>query len=266
MVKAQSVCITKNVILRNKIHKQFMAKKIANSLKIARISIIFAFIFLIGIFIPIIIGLDGFDGGFAISFICFFLLLCSVITSIIFWRMSILEEKIKNGKNLIAHWTYSKAEWQDFTKTDLNLDKSYKNMLFYIICGFSIFFGIAFYIYDPEDGIYVTYVMLGLIVLMFFVSKYSIYSANQNNLKNQGETYISTEGVIANGQFHSWKTLGAQLENITYIDDTKPKLLEFEYSIIVRYGRQSSFVRIPVPKNEEKNVKEICEKILKSNK
>jgi len=238
----------------------------SKSKKVAQISLIFVVLSLIGIFIPSIIGLDGFDGGFAISFICFFILLCSIVTAIIFWRMSISEEKIKQGKNLIAHWTYSNEEWQKFTKTDLKLDKSYKNMLFYIICGFSIFFGIAFYIYDPEDGIYVSYTMIGLIILMFFVSRYSIYSVNQSNLKNQGETYISTEGIIANGQFHSWKTLGASLENITYIDDTKPKLLEFEYSIIVRFGRQSSFVRIPVPKAEEKNVEAICQKIFKSNK
>ena len=55
--------------------------------------------------------------------------------------------------------------------------------------------------------------------------------------------------------------IGAKLEDINYDEKSNPKFLEFEYSTIARYGRQSNYVRIPVPKNEEKNVDKIIEKI-----
>ena len=231
------------------------------SKKTAKISLVVSIISFIGIFIPELVGIDGFNGGFAISTFCIFIFISGVVTSLVFWRMSVKEDKIISGTNLIAHWTYSKEEWKKFTEVEFKTDKSYKNMLFYIILFFALFFGIIFYIFDPENGIYVFYVMIGLIVLMFFVAKYSIWSAHKSNLKSLGEVYISPDGVIVNGLFHAWNMIGAKLEDINYDEKSNPKFLEFEYSTIARYGRQSNYVRIPVPKSEEKNVDEIIKKI-----
>jgi len=215
----------------------------------------------IGIFVPGIVGIDGMSGGFAISTICTFILLTAVVTAVIFWQMAGREAKIKKGENLLAHWQYSQKEWKDFTKNEHEIDRGYKIMLLKIIVFFALLFGIGFWIYDPENGIYVFYSMLGLIGLMTFVAYYSIWLSHKNNLASHGEVYISNQGVIINDQFHSWKILGAKLENVNYNRNAKPKYLEFEYSTIARYGREMNYVRIPVPKKEEKYVTDILKKI-----
>lgn len=233
------------------------------SKKIAKIAVIVGTLALIGIFVPSIIGLEGFNGGFAVSTICFFIFLSAVVTAVIFWQMAKQEAKIVKGENLLVHWRYSEEEWKDFTKNEYKIDRGYKIMLLKIIIFFAFLFGIGFWIYDHENGIYVFYTMLGLIALITAVAYYSIYAACRRKLTHHGEVYISTDGVIINGQFHSWKIFGARLENVVYNIKTKPKYLEFEYSTIARYGRQSNYVRVPVPKNEEKNAPKIIGQIKK---
>jgi len=231
----------------------------SNSKKYALISLIVSLAALVGIFVPSLAGIDGFDGGFAISAVCIVVFLTAFICAIVFWWMSRKEDKITHGENL-AHWTYTDEEWTKFAQTERKMDASGKKILFFIILGFAVLCGVGFMIMDPENGIYVAYAMAGLVVLMGLVAWLSIRSASKK-LKHKGETYISKDGVLINGQMHAWSMLGSRLEGANYHQETDPKYIEFAYSFVARYGRQTVQVRVPVPKDKEADVAGIVSKL-----
>ena len=239
-----------------------MSKKyISANKKVARYSLVAGILAFIGIFIPELIGMDGYNGGFALSFFCIFISLSAFLTAIVFWKYAKKEQKIREGENVLAKWSYSDKQWDKFTKLEYEIDRSYKKMLLKIIIFFALLFGIGFWVFDSENGIYVFYAMLGLIALMTGVAYYSIYAAHQKNLKHKGEITISTAGLIMNEQFMPFNAFGSKLKNVDYNKKLKPKYLEFELAYFTRTGEQSNFVRVPVPEKEEKNIDRILKEV-----
>jgi len=214
---------------------------------------------LLGVFLPSLIGMDGFDGGFAVSAACVAIFITAIICAGVFWWMAGKEKKIIQGEHL-AHWTYTDEEWTKFAKLERKMDASSKKILFFVIMGFAVFFGIFFVIMDPESGIYVAYAMAGLIVLMGLVAWLSIRSTSKN-LNRKSESYVTKDGVIANGTMHFWSMPGSRLESANYHQETDPKYIEFVYSFVARYGRQSNEVRVPIPKAGENDVAGLIAKL-----
>ncbi|MEI7741873.1 MAG: hypothetical protein WCJ29_05245, partial [bacterium] len=142
------------------------------SSKISRVSFIVFLLGVAGVFAPSVLGMDGIDGGFALAMVSGFVALVAFITWLIFWRMSVRESRILSGDGVLARFSYSDEEWQKYTAYEHATDASNKKIIFYIISGFAVFFGVLFMFLDPEEGgPYVAAVMFGLIVLMYAVMK-----------------------------------------------------------------------------------------------
>jgi len=227
--------------------------------KPVKISLIVSVLSFIGIFVPYFTPWAESDNCYAISAGFIFIFILGIVSFFVYRSMGKKESVVKSGEKLIAHWLYTDQEWKDFTETENKINKSEKKTLFFIITGFAILFSVIFVIADPESGIFVAYVMMGLVVIIAITALLSTKLAHLKNLKNKGEAYISLDGVIINGTFHSWNLFGNRFEGVTYSDQSIPKYLEFTYSIITRYGRQNQTVRLPVPHKEEKNIRSIIE-------
>lgn len=232
--------------------------------KTAVISLVVGLLGVVGIFVPSLLGIDGFDGGFAIAAVCVVISLTAFICAVVFWWMSRKEDKLKNGENF-AHWTYTDDEWQKFAQLEKGLDASYKKTLYVIIVVFAVLCGGGFWIMDPENGVYVAYAMLGLIVFMGLVAFISI-KTSAASLKRKGEAYISKDGVIMNGAFHAWSLVGSRFEDAAYHQENDPKYIEFTYSFVARYGRQTAQVRVPVPKEHEQDAAAVIAKVTDANR
>jgi MFS family permease len=163
----------------------------SNPRKSALTSLVVSAISLIGIFIPSLVGIDGFDGGFAISAVCFAVFLIAIICAPVFWWISRKEKGLREGEHL-AHWTYTDEEWIKFVKMENVMDASFKKTMFLIIMAFAVLCGIGFYIMDPEGGLYVAYAMAGLVVLMGLVALLTTYTAKRR-LNKKGEVFISKD-------------------------------------------------------------------------
>lgn len=227
--------------------------------KSTKISLIVSLLAFIGIFVPYFTPWAESDNNYAISAGFIFIFITGMVSAIVLWRTGGKKSAVQKGENLIAHWIYSDQEWKDFTETENKVNRSEKKMLFFIITGFAVLFSVIFVIADPENGIFVAYVMMALIVIIAFTVLLSTKLAHLKNLKHKGEAYISIDGVIINGTFHGWKMFGNQFEGVSYSRESIPKYLEFTYSYIARHGRQNETVRLPVPQKEEKNVQSIIE-------
>lgn len=219
---------------------------------VANRALIFMVVGLFLMFGPINLGwIDGMNGGFALSIAGFLITLVFFITWIFFHKLARRQDAIISGKNLIVHWKYPVEEWLKYTEKEHTTDSKGKKTLFFIIAGFALFFGILFAIIDPENGIYVLYVMLGLILIIGITAFLSIRIAYNRNKNNSGEAIISKDGIYINKQLHVWGILSSSLENVILISDISPPVIEFSYT--AKSARVDNFysVRVPIPKGQE---------------
>jgi hypothetical protein len=210
-----------------------------------------------GIFAPEIFGIEGFDGGFAISFVCVFLTITGIIVVVIYTGRARLLNRILSGENILAHWTYSAEEWSQYTEKEYKEEKQSKKGLAIVISAIALLMGIVFFLADNENGIWVLVGMLALIAIIAFTAWFTSWYNHRQNQKYLGETYITGDAVYINRQLHTWRGLGARLDSVDLSEGKLPLVLRFVYSAPTRTGMQEYAVRIPVPKGQEEAAEKI---------
>jgi 4-amino-4-deoxy-L-arabinose transferase-like glycosyltransferase len=213
------------------------------------------------VFAPHIFGMDEFNGGFAISAISIIVAITGIIVTVIYARRARSLNRILRGQNLLAHWTYSVVEWNQYAEKEYRTEKKEKRVLFYMVAGFALFFGVLAFIFDREAGLWVLISMLVLIALIAFVAWFAAWYDYRQNKKYLGEAYITRDAVYLNRQLHTWHGLGARLESVILTDNESQQVLSFTYSAPTRMGRQENTVRVPVPKGREKAAEKLAEKL-----
>jgi len=212
------------------------------------------------IFAPHIFGMDELNGGFAISTLSFFIVIIGIIVVIIYARRARALDRLFDGENLLAHWTYTPQEWKQYTEQEFQTERKEKWSLFYVVAGIALVLGIAFFIFDREAGLWVFIAMLALIALIAFVAWFAAWNNYRRNKKYLGEAYIGRNAVYLNRQYHTWKGLGARLESVVLAEHQGQQLLAFTYSMPTRTGIQMNTVRVPVPRGQEKTAETIAER------
>lgn len=211
-------------------------------------------IFILGVFAPSVFGMDGMNGGYALAVLSGFFAMSAIITAIIYGISAREQDRLTTGRALLAHWSYSEKEWKSFTKDEGTRTGEDKKFLFYIIAGWAIFFGVLFPIIDFENGIYVTYMMLGLIALIWIVMKIAIRSAKKA-LIMPSDVFISRFGVYFAGTMLSWRMFATRLTGVRFIADKDCDFIDFSY----QSGRSFGNLRVPVPTGKTSEAKKIVE-------
>jgi hypothetical protein len=86
-----------------------------------RSALIWSGVVLVGIifiFLPVMVGLEGNDGGFALSFLGGFMALIGIIAAIIYFRLAATMDNITKKENVLARWHYTADEWQKYSETE----------------------------------------------------------------------------------------------------------------------------------------------------
>jgi hypothetical protein len=214
-----------------------------------------------GIFAPSLFGIDGFKGGYAISFVSFFTVICGIIVIVIYSGRARAVSRILKGDNILAHWTYDPHEWNEYAEKQYAEEKKEKRVLFYVIAAWALFFGILFFLLDNESGIWVLASMLALIAVIAFTAWFTAWYNHRQNKKYLGETYITLDSVYINRQLHTWRGLGAKLETVDLDKHKTHAMLTLVYSAPTRTGFQNYTVRIPVPGGKEAEAEQIHRKL-----
>ncbi len=178
-----------------------------------------AFIFLclfivsvILIFIPSITGMDGMNGGFALSFIAIFLSITFLVTSVVFFIMAKKFDAAITAENMILHWVYEKSEWMKFSEKEFVVQKKAKWSLFILITAISFVVLIIFSIVVRDSWRIMIIIFFGLAALLAFVAFIVPKMQYLNFKKTIPEVYIATGCAYLTGEFHCWNMLGAVLE------------------------------------------------------
>jgi hypothetical protein len=217
------------------------------------------FIFLI--FLPSIIGLEGMDGGFALSLVSLFLAISSLIVAIVYFKLAQKFKRIISGDNPIAHWTYEREEWLKFTEKEYKYAKNKNRLLLLLIGIIALVVCIIFVIVNPDAWRIMLVVWFGLMALLAIFA-FSVPMLNYKvRRKSTYELYLSKNGVYIGGSFHVWGFLGSKLESAVF--DEKEMQVILDYSYPTRTGPSNEIVHIPVPLSKVEAAREAVEKLAK---
>jgi predicted nucleic acid-binding Zn ribbon protein len=207
------------------------------------------------IFAPSIFGMDGFNGGYAISFISLVAAITSLVVAVMYQGRARALDRILNGETLLAHWKYDPAEWQGYAEKEYKRQRTDKRNLFYLVAVISLVVGVIFTITHRDGGWVVLEVLGGLLVLILIVIELTTRYDYMMNRKYVGEAYISPDGVYLNRMLHLFRGWGASLDDVSY--DEVEKFLAFCYSTPNRTGRADYTVRVPVPDGKEDEARRV---------
>lgn len=212
-------------------------------------------LFVFVIFAPSIFGMDGPNGGFAISFLSLVAAITMLIVAIMYQGRASALGRIFKGENLLAHWKYDPVEWRAYAEKEYIIEKRDKRNLFYLVAVISLVVGVGFTIAHPDVGWVLLGVFGGLLVFIAILVLFSTRYNYRMNKKYLGEAYITPDGVYLNRQLHLWRGWGASLDAFSYNEEDK--FLAFQYSTPNRTGRADYTVRVPVPAGKEQEARQI---------
>jgi len=209
------------------------------------------------IFVPEMAGIEGFDGGFAISFVSLFVAIVAAIVGVMYLGYAGKLDKILRGEGILAHWTYTPEYWAEYTRKEYEEEKSEKKGLFLIVSGFALFFGILFWVLDAEAGFFVFLVMLGLIGLVAFAWRFSAWHNYRQNISGVKEAYVTKDAIYMNKKFITWRAIFTSFDEVTQENNHGLSLLVFKYTTTNRTGPQTYTTRVPIPPGQEENAKNL---------
>jgi hypothetical protein len=218
----------------------------------------------LGIFNTTLFGIDGFDGGYALTFVSIFIFIMGIIIMAIYFKRASALDEMFQSKNLLAHWTYSEHEWRAYAERENREQVEINRSMFILISAIALIVGVLFVIAVPDSLISTTITIGGLIIIIGFTAFFVTWYRRAQNRKRIGEVYINRDGAYINRELHTWKSLGGKLEGASLNDKfLGQSILNFEYSAPSRNGRDYYTARIPVPLGKEPEAREILNEIMR---
>jgi hypothetical protein len=217
---------------------------------------------LLGVFLPAIIGLDGFGGGFALSFFGAFVAILGIIAAVIYFRLAKSLDRITHPSNILAHWQYSQAEWRQYTATEHHEDATGRKKLFILVAVISLLVGLIFWALVRQNPGVIALIVLVIIAITGLTAWISGVVNYRNNQNSQGEVYIALDGAYLNRQLHVWSGLGNKLEGIVFEAESRAQpRIRADYSAPSNEGRNNYTARIPVPAGQEAVARQVVAQI-----
>jgi hypothetical protein len=199
--------------------------------------------------------MDGFDGGFALSFLFIIMSITGIIVIIMYSGRARALDGILSGDKILAHWRYTSDEWREYTEKDYRMEKHDKWGLYRLVMIITAVVTFGFWLFHHDSGVIMVVVFIGLGVLLSGVILLTTSYDHWQNTKYQGEVYIARDGAYVGRKLRLWKGWGARLDDLKY--DEPKKLLLFSYSMPSQTGRDSATVRIEVPPGQEEKARQI---------
>jgi hypothetical protein len=226
--------------------------------------IVLTILFVFGIFAPSIFGMDGFNGGFAISTFCVFLAITGLVVIAMYSGRAREADRILKQDNLLAHWKYTTAEWQDYLEKDYHMESHDKWSLYKLVMAITAVVVFGFWLFHRDSGGLMIGIFLGLGLILAVTILLTTNYDHWQNRRHHGEVYITRNGAYVGRRLHLWKGWGASLDDVAY--DEAERLLMMSYSMPSRTGRDSATVRIQVPAGQEENARKIAAELAGSNR
>jgi hypothetical protein len=225
--------------------------------------VVLTILFFFGIFAPSIFGMDGFNGGFAIAFVCIVLSITGSIVVAMYATRARQADAILKGRDVLAHWSYSAADWQGYADKDYTMERQDKWALYRVVMVITAVVVFGFWLFHRDSGSLMIGIFFGLGLLLAGVIWITTTYDHRQNLKYQGEVYITRDGAYVGRKLHLWKGWGASIDDVSL--DEPNRLLLITYSMPSRTGRDNATARILVPQGQDDRAREIAANLAAAN-
>ena len=213
------------------------------------------------IFVPGWLGIDGFDGGFAISLVSILGAIIGLIVVLVYRGLASRLNGILRGEGVLAKWSYTPEQWAKYTEKEFGMEKAEAMPKFYMVAIIAIIVGVIFYALDPEGGIFVLGAMLALIAIIGFTAWASTRYMHGQNIRGFPEAIIARNGVYLNKRLYYWDFLGTSLEKVASQDENGMMMLHFVTWAPTMTLGQTWDIRVPIPQGEEAKAEEIVSQL-----
>jgi len=210
--------------------------------------------------IPQFVDIKMYSGGVPIAIICILLAIIGLIIAIIYTIRAGKLGRILKGVNLLAHWTYSPDEWQQYTEEEYKRQKANNRKLFIIITVVTLVFGFGYWIFNPKIGQWAFVAMAVVIALTGFIAWFTVLYNYRQNKNNHGQAFFALDAIYINRQLHDFKGMGSKLEKAEIKGDQQ--YIEFAYSVPTRTGRRKQEARVLIPRGKEAEARNLVEKYI----
>jgi hypothetical protein len=190
------------------------------------------------------------DARFAMAFGGILVGITSFICVFLFRSRNRVRSRLLAGKDLLARWTYTEAEWRAFAGGETQRQASGRRTLLWIVGAFMLIATLVTAARDRRAAVFVGAVLFGTWILCFIAATISMRAYRKNEKGPTPEARVSGDGVLLGVEFHAWRGWGARLERCA-LHEGPPPQLEFVYSTPQRYSRQETSVRVPIPAGRE---------------
>ena len=214
------------------------------------------------IFVPEAVGIDGFDGGFAISFVSIIVAVTAAVFGAVYLGMAGKCDRILRGEGILVHWTYTPEFWAKYTEKEYAEEISEKKGLFIIVAVIALVTGIIFWVIDNEAGFFVLIVMLLLIGLCAVAWRVPAWQNHRQNVGGVREAFITKDAIYLNNKFFTWRAVFTSFDGVSEQKTRGIPFLVFNYTASNRRTGQTTYTtRVPIPPGQEETAKNLVEQI-----
>lgn len=218
--------------------------------RIVRRALWAALIFLSLIFFVIGGDYDMYDGGAAVVFVSFFLLLSSLAAYVILRRHYAPLYELVKGKSLLASWSISREQWQAYVQEQYQVDKAKALGLWFVVLFFVVLIsaGLVLFTGFEEDALATAAFLFAFVLALGLFAWLSVVLAQRRRLGGgNSEVYLLKQGLYMQGEWHTWVQMGARLVDIRVAAQNKD-FLYLCYETLQRVGYVKQEVLVPLPK------------------
>jgi hypothetical protein len=213
------------------------------------------------IFGPTAAGMDGMNGGFALSFLGLFIAIVGCVAAWAFRAMSARVDKVLSGDGLLAHWALEPDVWRRYTESEFEETKRDKMSLLKLILIIAAVVCVGLTVAHHDAAGIMAILWVSMAVILGITAFLSSRVADNRNRQSRGEIVVSRFGVVMPGEAHFWGILGARLTGAA-VRNGDPALLVVEYSVPSRQGYQQNVARAPIPPGAEDEARGVAESLL----
>lgn len=204
------------------------------------------------------------DGGCAVMFVSFFLAATLIAVTLLFWTRARTMDAILNGRDLLAHWTYSPEDSSVSAGREFAEYKDANKALFLVVGGFFLVGIVIMLIFGGEAGVLTALILIGVLAIIALVAWGAPRIVYARALQKAPDAFIAGYGVIYREAVYPFRSFMNRLEGVSFKDAAggKPSLLIFSFMQVIGLYIPSPYqVSIPVPPEEEERAREIAKKL-----